>query len=295
MATGGVITYTGQNMMLHRTFTTNATQSRPIRFYLGVGTTTPNKTTDTGMEFKIPMNSTTFDNCNTTTGWNNSGTVSGALVVNQTAGQFREGTGCLNMVNTASGMAVYYKKQTGVDFKDKVYLYYYNASPAQYLSNVSNAVTVFLGNNSTATNSNEYHHARSSMSDGWNILKFDTVSTNAINGTGCDTTDVSYVALRSNCSSACTGTLQRMDYWIFSTSENMSGAFVTGYPLQDTSNRRMTTRGYVTSVQANNFSITEYGIFNSDTSEVMWSHDVSSAVSKVPADEMAVIWVDNMT
>ncbi len=66
--------------------------------------------------------------------------------------------------------------------------------------------------------------------------------------------------------------------------------FVSGYPVYDTTNKRVTNRGYVSSTECNGNSITECGEFNTDGSKIMFSHDVFNAVTKTSSIELAIIW-----
>jgi len=50
MATGGVITNSGKNVMLNRTYKSSPDYTIPSKFRVGIGTTTP-VVADTGLEF----------------------------------------------------------------------------------------------------------------------------------------------------------------------------------------------------------------------------------------------------
>ena len=71
-------------------------------------------------------------------------------------------------------------------------------------------------------------------------------------------------------------------------------AFVTDYPLYDTSTNKVTSRGYVTSTECNGNNLSEAGEFNSDGTKVMSSRDVFTAISKSSTDELAIVWVHKL-
>lgn len=56
--------------------------------------------------------------------------------------------------------------------------------------------------------------------------------------------------------------------------------YATGYPTFDTANKRVTTRVFVTTTQANSNTITEFGDFNSDGTPVIGGHFVFTGVVK---------------
>lgn len=62
----------------------------------------------------------------------------------------------------------------------------------------------------------------------------------------------------------------------------------TGYPTFDTANKKVTTRGIILSTEATGNDITEVGEFNADGTELMFSHDVFTAISKTASIEVAI-------
>jgi hypothetical protein len=71
-------------------------------------------------------------------------------------------------------------------------------------------------------------------------------------------------------------------------------AFVSGYPLYDLPNKKVTVRGYVTSAECNGNNLSEAGEFNSDGTKLMSSRDVFTAISKSSTDELAIVWVHKL-
>lgn len=71
--------------------------------------------------------------------------------------------------------------------------------------------------------------------------------------------------------------------------------FVTGYPVFDTTNKRVSLRGFVNSGTNNGNTITEVGTYNTDGTPVMATRDVHTAKAKTANIEMAYIWVNSIT
>jgi len=82
------------------------------------------------------------------------------------------------------------------------------------------------------------------------------------------------------------------------TGVNINGGatkvFVTGYPTIDETNKQVTTRCFLTSVEGNGNSLTEFGIFNTDSSALMYSHAVFTAISKTSAVEISFVQKDKL-
>jgi hypothetical protein len=69
------------------------------------------------------------------------------------------------------------------------------------------------------------------------------------------------------------------------------GEWVSGYPTFDLVNSKVTVKGYVASTEANGNTLSETGLFNSDGTPVMFSHDVHTAFSKTSTVEAIYTWV----
>ena len=70
--------------------------------------------------------------------------------------------------------------------------------------------------------------------------------------------------------------------------------FVTDYPSIDLTNNEITTRCYLNSLEANGNDINAVGIFNEDSSPLLFSEDVMTAESKSNTDEFAYIIKDRL-
>lgn len=65
--------------------------------------------------------------------------------------------------------------------------------------------------------------------------------------------------------------------------------FESGYPIIDEDTQEVTIRCRVTSTEANGNLITEFGIFNTDSTALMESRDVFTSISKSNTDEIIFI------
>ena len=285
------ITNNGLNLVIHRTFSTNPSQSGISRFVVGVSSTAGNATQSSLVQV-IPQNTTTFNSCDTTTGWTKAGVGDDVSVLSST-GSFKEGTGCLTLATTDSGTATWYRGEVATDMSGRnLYAYYYSSNVTTNLQNVSDAVSFVLGNNSTTTNSSTYSKHRSQLSDGWNLLAVDTDSATTTSGTPSLAT-TSYFGITVKANTTISTNDQRMDYWNLCGDSDLYGTFVVGYPSFNTTDKKVTNRAFLSSIQANNFNVKEWAMENSDGTPIMFCRDVNSnGSSKSDTDEFAYIWVD---
>jgi hypothetical protein len=66
------------------------------------------------------------------------------------------------------------------------------------------------------------------------------------------------------------------------------------YPLLNETNLEVEVRGFVNSVQANGFLLTETGDFNSDTSMLIDDRNTFTSISKSSTDQLILIWKDRI-
>jgi len=82
------------------------------------------------------------------------------------------------------------------------------------------------------------------------------------------------------------------------TGVNINGgatkAFVTGYPAIDETNKQVTIRCFLTSVEGNGNSLTEFGLFNTDGTPKMYSRAVYTAITKTSSTEVSFVQKDKL-
>jgi len=80
------------------------------------------------------------------------------------------------------------------------------------------------------------------------------------------------------------------------TGVNINGgntkSFVTGYPVLDETNMQSTIRCLINTTEANGNSLTEFGIFNEDSSALMFSRSVFTSISKTDSVEVSFVQKD---
>ncbi len=80
------------------------------------------------------------------------------------------------------------------------------------------------------------------------------------------------------------------------TGVNINGgatkSFVSGYPTLDETNIQATIRCLVLTTEANGNSLTEFGLFNTDGSALMFSHAVYAAITKTTSVQVSFVQKD---
>lgn len=291
MATSSVITNAGQNLALYRTFTQTPTQSSPLRFKISAKTSTPSES-DSSVVRPLLMNATTLSAMDTTTSWSSSGVGTGPTT-NTTAGQRVEGSGSLNFTSSNSGTGTWYYTRTATNMASMNHnIMYFNENVTNNLQNNASTFQVTLGNNSTNANSVTFLMARSDLADGWNHVSFYTPNANVTTGTPT-MASISYFGITTLLSSTMTGSAQRADIWKFGASSDVYQTFQNNGSVSfDTVLKQASMEGYLTSTQANNESISAWWRVNSDTTEIVWSEDVTTVVDKSSSEEVSIVWVD---
>ena len=175
----------------------------------GVGLSVTNATvTDTGLF----GGGTIVDACDAVTGWVNSGDA-GTELLNNVAGEFKEGTGCLNLPLTYStGVSTWSKTISSTDLSNKKLLLWFYISSVEELDDSTDTISITLGTGGY-TNSNSYYTSRDEMSNGYNSILVDVANEDLSNGTGLvsSTCDRIRISVRANTTQATNS--MRMDYW----------------------------------------------------------------------------------
>lgn len=72
-------------------------------------------------------------------------------------------------------------------------------------------------------------------------------------------------------------------------------SFVTGYPSLDVTNFQSTIRTLLTSTDANSNTLTEFGLFNTDGTPLMFSRSTYTGIAKTTSIEVTYIQKDKLT
>ena len=82
------------------------------------------------------------------------------------------------------------------------------------------------------------------------------------------------------------------------TAVNINGSdtkvFVTSYPVLDETNHQVTIRCIANSTEANGDTLVEFGLANTDGTELLYSHSTHTAVSKTSSIEVVYVQKDKL-
>lgn len=155
---------------------------------------------------------TTIDACDSTTGWTFSGDATG-ITLDTTAGNFQEGTGCLDITETFStGTSNYQKTVTAFNASGGqiIAYWFYIASKTSLDSTKVDTVALVLGTGGF-TNCNEYHVPYASLVSGWNGIQVVAASQSSTIGAGATLSSIDSVRIRVKAVSSINGANMRID------------------------------------------------------------------------------------
>jgi len=264
----------------------------PIKYMVASADSTTPNATDSVLLKPLPSSSTTIDACDATTGWSNSGDA-GSVVLNTTAGEFKEGTGALNLPTTfSSGTATWQKTVTSFDGTSRfVYVFYYVSAKATYLTNATDAVQLVLGTGGT-TNSDYYNVDYNSISDGWNLLVFDIENgSSGQNGSGMTLTGIDTFAITAKNKASVSSNNQRLDWIHYANESSQLISLETGYPQLNESSLRITYRFFVGSNAMNGYDIKKIYLLNDDATKKMCIEADVTTISKTSKQRISFIVV----
>jgi len=278
MTNGNIRTNVGLYQMLNAHFL--ETTSPPTKHRIGDNTTTPT-TADTDLGRKIPVDNTeTVDDCEAITGWS-AGTDS-AVTLNSTT--YKEGSGSLSLAKsgtTGTSMSMD-KTTTSRDFTSKdFWVWVYITDTTDFVAS-GTALTIRFGSD----NSNYYYYNVdiTDLSNGWNLITFNTTTASGTSGsptiTACDYT---YFAFNTDLSTDTIAADQVLiDEIIVASSTDYDISLLSGYPKVDTTLLQAETRSQLTTTIANGKGFTESGEL--DASNNLQSHNVFDLESKSATD-----------
>ncbi len=299
MVDGSLINNGGKNLMLHRTYTSNPTQTSPSQFKVGVLNETP-AITDTDLDNPIPISGTTqLNSCDATTGW--SGGTDIVVALNTTAGQFKEGTGCLNFTKTGTTVTsatLSNTSLTGFDdstFNGNYLHFWFYITDTSILVTSGTAVEIRYGIDTTT---NYYYKQLTKtefetlQSGSWADIRFDNTN---VQGTVSGTLDSFQIIITTPLTSTVWGASDvRVDDLRVAEPGDYFKTFVSGYPTFDTTNREVGLRCFLNSGEANGYNINGLGIFNTDSTPILVGEDTVIANSKSDTDEFTFIVKDRI-
>lgn len=292
MPSGSIITNAGKRIIMNRAYNDDGATAytAPSVFSIGIMNSTP-KLTDTGLARPVPISgSETVDDCEAITNWS-SGTDS-AISLNTTT--FKIGSGALNIYKTGSSGAVFSasKTVTSLDFTNKELSVWVYIADTDYLVSTGTAIIIHYGSDSS--NYYVFNIDATSLSDGWNLIVKSSADANSTEGTptisACD-----YFAIFFNTElstdTVAEGSVVIDDIKLVGAG-NYKKAYVTGYPSIDENNNEVETQMFLSSVEANGYDINSIGMFNTDSSPIMFAVDTFLGESKSNTDELVFVVKD---
>jgi hypothetical protein len=294
MAVGGFISTIGKNTMLNRTYKAVPDYTAITEFKVGIGTTTPT-VADTDIETQVPLSGTeSVDACDATTGW----TASASDAVATTTNYYKEGTAALTLSKAATGVVTcdMDKTTTSRDFTSKtLWTFVYISSTLYALLEASGtAVEIRFGSD----NANYYNktYTKANLAAGWNYLHYTSATASGTTGSpvigSCDYTYISYVTAAIGSTTSADDFV--VDDFKVASQDDYEKIFVTGYPTFNETDKTVTVRAFLNTLEANGYPVTEIVTQNTDGTPRLMGHDVINEQSKSNLDEFAFVIVDEM-
>jgi len=295
MAQESLITNNGKIVLLNRGYKPTPDYLPPTQFQVGKNQVTAVTIETTALDEPVPIsNVTLIDNCQTAD-WNETGDAD-TDVVNNTAGQYIEGTGCLNLGKNGSSQTSFgYNKSTAG-------AYVFTAGKVTYLfvyitdtSDLAETDAIKVGFGSDTSNYYYTSYDRADLSNGWNALKISRSSASS-QGTpdenACDTLIILFEAVTA--ATTITKGNIRMDYWSLAASNSFKKDFDSGYPLVDETNFEVEMKGTLETTDAIGFAIDSGATFNEDGTPKMTGVDTFKESSKSKDDQFILIFKDRL-
>lgn len=305
MANGSIVQNLGRNIMLYRTFTANGSLSStqylpPTKFRLGINADTPS-VTDTALDVEIPIqNGTVNDNgSNLMTGSSGGdNTTDNSTTYKQGAGQsdnqsqnlIANGTSA-SKIWTISALTANVTTTNRFGF----WLYIKDATALAKFKSSGTCVEARLGSDT----SNYYYKqfSVSSLSTGWNWLTSGTTAVSGLSTTGSPAGSIdTFVLIITTNNSTDTFVAGDVLYDLLRTFAvtDLNQGFQAGYPTFDYVANVVEYRCYITTVLANGFNIDAVGVYNEDTTPLLYAQDKITSESKSESDEFLFIARDRL-
>ncbi len=305
MATDSIITNSGKIVLLRRGYTSEADLTgslylEPTKFKVGIVNTTP-LVTDTNLDIPIPIldgtvNDTAEDQLAGTSGGDNS---------TDNTSTFKEGAGQTDVTsqnliaNNTNVSKIWTLNPLDSNItKTKPFghwLYIKDATALAKFKSSSTALEVrFRTNGDGATLFFSKTFTASTLAVGWNWITSNATAVEDLTpGGGGDASgniDEFVIIITTN-NSTDTFTTGDVLFDLLRTwaTTDLIKSYVAGFPSFDNTNKEVTIRCFLSSVDANGFDISGLGLFNEDTSVLMTDESTFTAESKSSTDEFAFV------
>ena len=208
---------------------------------------------------------TTLNDCEASTGW--AGTGDGSTpVVNSVAGEYAEGTSCLNMPYTASANSALYTcdlATTTDQATNKVVGWFYIDNQEDLES--GNAVKVYLGT-AGLTNANIWNFDKDDLGNGWNSLVVSVDSPDTSTGTGATDATIDTVGIYVAASVTQASNDMRTDYWRYYEPDQLGVTdSLSALTITSSTDKLIKTKHIIPFTESNGLAIVEAGDNNGTT------------------------------
>jgi len=286
-----IITNTGKQIMLDRTYTETPTKTAPKYFKVGSGQATA-VASASSMTNPVPISGTdSIDDCETAD-WTDSADMTTAL--NSTT--YKIGSNSLNLTKdaTASATASTYKTTTSINFTSQefsMWLYILDSAALAKLA-TSACLTIRLG--SDASNYWQWTKDKSALAVGWNLIDGLTTSNGTETGSATLTAmDYTYIGLTATGSAIVwsAGDILMDDLKAVAADDYLKAFTSTTI---NNSALEVEIRSNLSSLEANGYLLNGFGVVNNDSTKLLFSLDDFTAESKSNTDEFIFITKDKL-
>ncbi len=246
---------------------------------LGLGTSTPSSS-DKGLF----GGGTIIDACDAVTGWSNIGDA-GTETLNNTAGEYKEGTGCLNLPATYNtGTASWSKTISSTDLSSKkLYLWFYINNVTE-LEDSTDTIKILLGTGGF-TDYDYYNTNLTSLSSGWNSIYVDINNSDGTAGAGATLSTIDSIRMQVKITTSQATNEMRMDYWRYYEADTLGITDSSASLIIEDYQYGFKTIHSVSVLESNGLDITESG--DSDGTDLL-SRQVFAAVTKGSNTELQI-------
>ncbi len=302
MATGSTITNLGIDIIMDRLITASPAKTAISQFQIGIGTTTPS-TADTALEIAVPIdNGTVNDNGdNTLTG------SSGGDNSTDNTTTFKQGAGLsddtaqnliANNTNALKIWTIADLSSLGNNITQTqpfgLWINILNQATLDKFLTSGTALEIKLGSDSS--NYFSLTKTAADLATGFNWITSNTVNVEDLTETGTVSGNVDTFIIEITTNNG-TDTFVAGDvvYDLLRTwaPSDLVKNMETGFPSDNTTTKEVTSRMVLLSTDANGFPITELGVFNTDGTIQIYSHDVITARDKTDTIEIRFVQIDS--
>jgi len=299
LAVGDKICNDGLNLALSRLHGT--TLSAVSVAQIGVGTTTP-AASDTTLGQKIPFTGDTVQLFDDSTDWTGSADATAAANNTTTYKEMNDSTDDTSQSFGKSGSAsatVTYSSDIVSDdmsnANERFYVWFYikdATALAKFETTANGGIRIYISDDNF-TKADYWNIGGSDSSVGWNLADVSVASPDGTIGAGADLSaiiDVRVQFIVTGAAVTLTSGDLIFDSWQMArvgTTDFNSTSFDAG-PTYDTSLKTVETQTKILTTEANGFSISEVGLFNTESTPDMFSHHVFTGQSKTRTDEYRI-------